>query len=196
MVYLNHAGLGGNRCGQRAHAVIAGGIGHLRFQQLGGRVGVGGRRIGHAREVVYQRVGNLHFDHAALELLALGGLEGTHLVLHVHHTHILLGGGGFEAVALTDHGQGLLGALVGLHHTAAAQLIAHQGHRTLNRRHAVGLDTRHDFLPLLTVMPGAGAQIGDVVGLRRLRNNEMRAVQGLGIVAQHTGVNQARIHTA
>ena len=145
---------------------------------------------------MYQRVGNLHFDHAALELFALGGLKGAYLVLHVHHTHILLGGGGFEAVALTDHGQGLLGALVGLHHTAAAQLVAHQGHRALNRRHAVGLDTRHDFLPLLTVMSGTGAQIRHVVGFRRLRNNEMCTVQGLGIVAQHAGVNQARIHAA
>ena len=184
--------------GKRAHAVIIGRIGNMGFQNQRVGIGVAFDGIVDALVVVRERVGRFHFQHAALDFfgLAVGqnDFKGADFVGEGGDAEILLprAFAVFQAIAFADFRQRRFRALVGLHQARTGQMPPQEGHAAFDGRHAVSLDARHDVGAGLAVVLGAEGKKGDVGGGGRLGNDEVCAVQRLGVRAQHARIDQPR----
>ena len=184
--------------GKRAHAVIIGRIGNMGFQNQRVGIGVAFDGIVDAFVVVGQRVGRFHFQHAPLDFLGLsagqGDFKGAHFVGQGGDAEILLprAFAVFQTIPFADFRQRRFDTLVSLHQSPARQVPSQQGPAAFDGRHGIGLDARHDVGAGLAVVLGAEGKKGDVGRFGRLGNDEVCAVQRLGVGAQHARIDQPR----
>ena len=184
--------------GKGAHAVIIGRVGDMGFQNQRVSIAVAFDGIVDALVVVRQWVGRFHFQHAPLDFfgLAVGqnDFKGAHFVGQGGNAEILLprAFAVFQTIPFADFRQRRFRALVGLHQARTGQMPPQEGHAAFDGRHTVSLDARQDVGAGLAVVLGAEGKKGDVLRLRRLGNDEMCAVQRLGVAAQHARIDQPR----